>query len=169
MELEIRNEMIKNTIRLINITTTIIVPDFKVEGFNFSGLVTPWFEIPEISLKGILAFSTVSQLGLIMSLLGAGAISFHTGIENENSIFKYAAFAAIFHLINHATFKGSLFMIAGVIDHETGTRDIRKLGGLMSFMPISFSIAMIGSLSMAGLPPFNGFLSKELFLIFISK
>ena len=122
------------------------------------------FALKQTDLKGILAFSTVSQLGLIMSLLGAGAISFHTGIENENSIFKYAAFAAIFHLINHATFKGSLFMIAGVIDHETGTRDIRKLGGLMSFMPISFSIAMIGSLSMAGLPPFNGFLSKELFL-----
>ena len=98
-----------------------------------------------------------------MSLLGAGAISFHTGID-DNSIFKYAAFAAIFHLVNHATFKGSLFMIAGIVDHETGTRDIRKLGGLMSLMPISFTIALIGSFSMAGLPPFNGFLSKEMFL-----
>ena len=55
-------------------------------------------------------------------------------------------------------------MIAGIIDHETGTRDIRKLGGLMSLMPISFTIALIGSLSMAGVPPFNGFLSKEMFL-----
>lgn len=55
-------------------------------------------------------------------------------------------------------------MIAGIIDHETGTRDIRKLGGLMSLMPISFTIAMIGSFSMAGLPLFNGFLSKEMFL-----
>jgi len=55
-------------------------------------------------------------------------------------------------------------MIAGIIDHETGTRDIRKLGGLMSIMPISFTVAAIGSLSMAGLPPFNGFLSKEMFL-----
>ncbi|MGB3260174.1 Na+/H+ antiporter subunit A [Paenisporosarcina sp.] len=122
-----------------------------------------FFALKQTDLKGILAFSTVSQLGLIMSLLGAGAISFHTGIE-EDSIFKYAAFAAIFHLVNHATFKGSLFMIAGIVDHETGTRDIRKLGGLMSLMPISFTIALIGSFSMAGLPPFNGFLSKEMFL-----
>ncbi len=122
-----------------------------------------FFALKQTDLKGILAFSTVSQLGLIMSLLGAGAISFHTGVE-DNSIFKYAAFAAIFHLVNHATFKGSLFMVAGIIDHETGTRDIRKLGGLMSLMPISFTIALIGSFSMAGLPPFNGFLSKEMFL-----
>lgn len=122
-----------------------------------------FFALKQTDLKGILAFSTVSQLGLIMSLLGAGAISFHTGVE-DNTIFKYAAFAAIFHLVNHATFKGSLFMIAGIIDHETGTRDIRKLGGLMSLMPISFTIALIGSFSMAGLPPFNGFLSKEMFL-----
>ena len=55
-------------------------------------------------------------------------------------------------------------MIAGIVDHETGTRDIRKLGGLMSFMPVSFTVAFIGSISMAGLPPFNGFLSKEMFL-----
>ena len=132
------------------------------------GLITlfwgSFFALKQTDLKSILAFSTVSQLGLIMSLLGAGAISFHTGIEGENSIFKYAAFAAIFHLVNHATFKGSLFMIAGIVDHETGTRDIRKLGGLMSLMPISFTIALIGSFSMAGLPPFNGFLSKEMFL-----
>ncbi|MDN7243614.1 Na+/H+ antiporter subunit A [Planococcus sp. N028] len=121
------------------------------------------FALKQKDLKAILAFSTVSQLGLIMSLLGASAAGYH--IEDASgTIFKYAAFAAIFHLINHATFKGSLFMIAGIVDHETGTRDIRKLGGLMSLMPISFTIAMIGSFSMAGLPPFNGFLSKEMFL-----
>lgn len=131
-----------------------------------SGLVTllwgSFFALKQTDLKGILAFSTVSQLGLIMSLLGAAAISLHVDASNA-VIFKFAAFAAIFHLINHATFKGSLFMIAGIVDHETGTRDIRKLGGLMHFMPLSFTVATIGSLSMAGLPPFNGFLSKELF------
>lgn len=121
------------------------------------------FAVKQTDLKGILAFSTVSQLGLIMSLLGAGAIAYHVDGAADTA-FKYAAFAAIFHLINHATFKGSLFMIAGIVDHETGTRDIRKLGGLMSLMPISFTVAVIGSLSMAGLPPFNGFLSKEMFL-----
>ncbi|ODV53513.1 Na+/H+ antiporter subunit A [Lysinibacillus fusiformis] len=121
-----------------------------------------FFAVKQTDLKGILAFSTVSQLGLIMSLLGASAVAFHAN-ESVDTI-KFAAFAAIFHLINHATFKGSLFMIAGIIDHETGTRDIRKLGGLLSIMPISFTVAAIGSLSMAGLPPFNGFLSKEMFL-----
>ncbi|WP_083227048.1 MULTISPECIES: Na+/H+ antiporter subunit A [Lysinibacillus] len=121
-----------------------------------------FFAVKQTDLKGILAFSTVSQLGLIMSLLGASAVAFH-GNGATDSI-KFAAFAAIFHLINHATFKGSLFMIAGIVDHETGTRDIRKLGGLMSIMPLSFTVAAIGSLSMAGLPPFNGFLSKEMFL-----
>ncbi len=118
------------------------------------------FAVKQTDLKAILAFSTVSQLGLIMSLLGASAVAYHS----DDAIFKFAAFAAIFHLINHATFKGSLFMIAGIVDHETGTRDIRKLGGLMSIMPISFTVAFIGSMSMAGLPPFNGFLSKEMFL-----
>lgn len=122
-----------------------------------------FFAVKQTDLKGILAFSTVSQLGLIMSLLGVGAMAYHVD-GAENTIFKYAAFAAIFHLINHATFKGSLFMIAGIVDHETGTRDIRKLGGLMSLMPVSFTVALIGSFSMAGLPPFNGFLSKEMFL-----
>ncbi|KGR78142.1 Na+/H+ antiporter subunit A [Ureibacillus manganicus] len=122
-----------------------------------------FFALKQTDLKGILAFSTVSQLGLIMSLLGVSAIAYHID-GAEDTVFKYAAFAAIFHLINHATFKGSLFMIAGIVDHETGTRDIRKLGGLMSLMPVSFTVALIGSFSMAGLPPFNGFLSKEMFL-----
>ncbi|AYC29948.1 Na+/H+ antiporter subunit A [Paenisporosarcina cavernae] len=129
----------------------------------FTMLWASFFAVKQTDLKGILAFSTVSQLGLIMSLLGAASFAFH--VENPaETIFKYAAFAAIFHLINHATFKGSLFMVAGIIDHEAGTRDIRKLGGLMSVMPISFTIAFIGTFSMAGIPPFNGFLSKEMFL-----
>lgn len=121
------------------------------------------FALKQKDLKAILAFSTVSQLGLIMSLLGASAMGFHVE-DAAGTVFKYAAFAAIFHLVNHAVFKGSLFMVAGIVDHETGTRDIRKLGGLMSLMPISFTIAMIGSFSMAGLPLFGGFLSKETFL-----
>lgn len=118
--------------------------------------------VKQTDLKGILAFSTVSQLGMIMSLLGAGAASVHYDFLDEN-IYIVATSAAIFHLVNHATFKGSLFMVVGIVDHETGTRDIRKLGGLMTVMPITFTIALFGSFSMAGLPPFNGFLSKEMF------
>ncbi len=121
-----------------------------------------FFAVKQTDLKAILAFSTVSQLGLIMSLLGVSGISYH--VDGNSAIFQFVAFAAIFHLINHAVFKGSLFMVAGIVDHQTGTRDIRKLGGLMGLMPVSFTVAFIGSLSMAGLPPFGGFLSKELFL-----
>jgi multicomponent Na+:H+ antiporter subunit A len=114
-------------------------------------------------LKAILAFSTISQLGLIMCLLGLGSASLYFGYGTESTMYTTATLAAVFHLINHATFKGSLFMTAGIIDHETGTRDIRKLGGLMTIMPITFTVSLIGTASMAGLPPFNGFLSKEMF------
>lgn len=118
--------------------------------------------IRQDDLKGVLAYSTVSQLGLIMSLLGVGALAVSTG-ANE-ALFSIAVVAAVFHLINHATFKGALFMVAGIIDHETGTRSLKKLGGLAGLMPISMTLTVITSLSMAGIPPFNGFLSKEMFL-----
>lgn len=118
--------------------------------------------VKQTDLKAILAFSTISQLGLIMSLLGLGSAALHYDFLDENIYFA-ATLAAVFHLINHATFKGSLFMVVGIVDHETGTRDIRKLGGLMNLMPITFTLAIIGAFSMAGIPPFNGFLSKEMF------
>ena len=101
-------------------------------------------------LKALLAFSTVSHLGLITMLLGLGT--------------KAAAVVAVFHIINHATFKAALFMTAGIVDHEAHTRDIRRLGGLRHLMPITFTIATVTALSMAGIPPLNGFLSKEMML-----
>ncbi|WP_059105598.1 Na+/H+ antiporter subunit A [Shouchella shacheensis] len=120
--------------------------------------------IRQTDLKALLAYSTISQLGLIMSLLGLGSAALHFDDVNERTVgYSVAIFAALFHLVNHSTFKGALFMVVGIVDHETGTRDIRKLGGLMTVMPITFTLAVIGSLSMAGLPPFNGFLSKEMF------
>lgn len=118
--------------------------------------------VKQTDLKAILAFSTISQLGMIMSLLGLGSAALHYDHLDKN-IYMAATVAAVFHLINHATFKGSLFMVVGIVDHETGTRDIRKLGGLMGIMPITFTLAVIGSFAMAGIPPFNGFLSKEMF------
>ncbi|MGG1634333.1 Na+/H+ antiporter subunit A [Paenibacillus sp. NRS-1760] len=134
---------------------------------SFFGLVTMIYgsfrAMKQTDLKSLLAFSTISQLGLLMSLFGLGsAAAFYTG-GTDSLFYAKATMAAIFHLINHAVFKGALFMVVGIVDHETGTRDIRKLGGLMALMPITFSIALIGAFSMAGLPPFNGFLSKEMF------
>lgn len=119
--------------------------------------------IKQKDLKAMLAFSTVSQLGLIVCLLGLGsAAAFYTGMP-EGVVYAKATLAALFHLLNHAIFKGALFMVVGIVDHETGTRDLRKLGGLIAVMPITFTIAAIGAGAMAGLPPFNGFLSKEMF------
>ena len=100
-------------------------------------------------LKGLLAYSTISHLGLITLLLGLNS--------------PLAAVAAVFHILNHATFKASLFMAAGIIDHESGTRDIRKLSGLVKLIPFTATLAMVASASMAGVPLLNGFLSKEMF------
>jgi multicomponent K+:H+ antiporter subunit A len=71
--------------------------------------------------------------------------------------------AAIFHTVNHAIFKASLFMAAGIIDHETGTRDMRVLRGLRHALPITATLAIVASAAMAGVPLLNGFLSKEMF------
>ncbi len=134
-----------------------------VSGFGIVTLFWGSFSaVKQTDLKAILAFSTISQLGLIMTLLGVGSAAAYYDHIGENA-YTIATLAAVFHLINHATFKGSLFMVVGIVDHETGTRDIRKLGGLMNLMPITFTLAIIGAFSMAGLPPFNGFLSKEMF------
>ncbi|HEY6631875.1 MAG TPA: monovalent cation/H+ antiporter subunit A [Rhizobiaceae bacterium] len=100
-------------------------------------------------LKGLLAYSTISHLGLITLLLSLGS--------------PLAAVAAIFHMLNHATFKASLFMAAGIIDHEAGTRDLRRLSGLFRYMPITGTLVMVASAAMAGVPLLNGFLSKEMF------
>ncbi len=101
----------------------------------------------ENDLKRMLAYTTLASLGLLVLLLGAGG--------------EYAVEAAVLYLIAHALFKGAFFMLAGVIDHETGSRDIAALGGLASAMPITFAIALATALSMGGLPPFFGFLAKE--------
>jgi len=100
-------------------------------------------------LKGLLAYSTISHLGLITLLLGLDT--------------RLSTVAALFHIINHATFKASLFMAAGIIDHETGSRDMRQLNGLWKYMPHTATLAMVAASSMAGVPLLNGFLSKEMF------
>jgi multicomponent K+:H+ antiporter subunit A len=109
-------------------------------------------------LKRVLAYSTISHLGLITLLFGLNS--------------PLAAVAGVFHIMNHATFKASLFMAAGVVDHQTGTRDIRRLNGLMRSMPRTGTLALVASGAMAGVPLLNGFLSKEMFFaetVFLSS
>ncbi|MBN8759359.1 MAG: monovalent cation/H+ antiporter subunit A [Thiobacillus sp. 65-69] len=100
-------------------------------------------------MKGVLAYSTISHLGLITLLLGMNS--------------PLALVAAVFHIFNHATFKASLFMAAGIVDHETGTRNLQRLSGLYRAMPITATLAMVAAAAMAGVPLLNGFLSKEMF------
>ena len=118
-----------------------------------AGLVTLAFAayvaVFKHDLKGLLAYSTISHLGLIVFLIGLPS--------------PLAKVAAMFHVLNHATFKASLFMTAGIIDHETGTRDMRKLAGLLRYMPWTATLAMVAAAAMAGVPLANGFLSKEMF------
>ena len=113
-------------------------------------VIGAWAAVFQQDLKGLLAYSTISHLGIITLLLGLGT--------------PLGAVAAIFHTVNHATFKASLFMAAGIIDHETGTRDLRRLSGLYRFMPFTGTLAMVAAAAMAGVPLLNGFLSKEMFL-----
>ncbi len=120
---------------------------------GLAGLVTmlvgAYIAIFQHDLKGLLAYSTISHLGLITLLLGLRS--------------ELALVAAVFHILNHAAFKCSLFMAAGIIDHETGTRDIRRLSGLNQAMPFTARLALVAASAMAGVPLLNGFLSKEMF------
>jgi multicomponent K+:H+ antiporter subunit A len=104
----------------------------------------------QADLKGLLAYSTISQLGILVMLIG----------EEYPSAYKAMAIG----VAAHALYKGALFMVAGIIDHETHTRDLRKLGRIWRAMPITFVVALIAGMSFAGLPPLFGFLSKETLL-----
>ena len=113
-------------------------------------LAGAYLGVKQNDLKPLLAYSTISQLGVLMALIG----------QDTAIAFK----ALVISILAHALYKSALFMTAGIIDHETGTRDLRKLGGLRRKMPILFGIAGIAALSMAGLPPLFGFLAKETLL-----
>lgn len=112
-------------------------------------LVGAYLALFKHDLKALLAYSTISHLGLITLLFGLNS--------------PLAAVAGVFHIINHATFKASLFMAAGIIDHESGSRDMRRLNGLWQYMPITATLMMVAAAAMAGVPLLNGFLSKEMF------
>ena len=123
---------------------------WAVTGVGLASLV--WgagLALRQTDLKALMANSTVSQLGLIMSLLGIGT--------------PPAVAAAVFHTLNHALFKGALFLVTGIVEHETASRDIRRLRGLARTMPLTAKAAGLGALALAGVPPLNGFVSKEMF------
>jgi multicomponent K+:H+ antiporter subunit A len=123
---------------------------YLVSGMGMATLLLGAYQaLFQHDLKGLLAYSTISHLGLITLLFGLGT--------------PLGEIAAIFHIINHAVFKASLFMAAGIIDHECGTRDMRRINGLFKYMPYTAVLAMVAAAAMAGVPLLNGFLSKEMF------
>ena len=120
---------------------------------TLTGLITllsgAYIAVFQHDLKGLLAYSTISHLGLITLLFGLDS--------------PLAPVAGVFHIMNHAIFKASLFMAAGIIDHESGSRDMRRLHGLAKLMPVTAVLAIVASATMAGVPLLNGFQSKEMF------
>ncbi len=123
---------------------------YSVSGMGLTTLLLgAYFALFQHDIKGLLAYSTISHLGLITLLFGLGT--------------PLGEIAAIFHVLNHAVFKASLFMAAGIIDHESGSRDMRRINGLFRYMPYTALLAMVAAAAMAGVPLLNGFLSKEMF------
>lgn len=152
---------------LFKFTPILDLSDSYIYIVTFVGLITMIFgsvtALRQYDLKGILAYSTISQLGMIMSMVGLGG-----GIAQHSSgpmaeTYTLILFAGLFHLMNHAIFKCALFMGVGIIDHEAGTRDIRRLSGMRKFFPKMNLVMTLAALSMAGVPLLNGFLSKEMF------
>lgn len=122
--------------------------------FSGVGLITmvlgAYLGLKQNDLKALLAYSTISQLGVLMMLIG----------QDTDIAFK----ALVVGILAHALYKSALFLVAGTVDHESGTRDLRLLGGLREKMPITAVLAIVAGLSMAGLPPMFGFLAKETLL-----
>ena len=152
---------------LFKFTPILGLSDSYIYIVTFVGLITMIFgsvtALRQYDLKGILAYSTISQLGMIMSMVGLGG-----GIAQHSSgpmaeTYTLILFAGLFHLMNHAIFKCALFMGVGIIDREAGTRDIRRLSGMRKFFPKMNLVMTLAALSMAGVPLLNGFLSKEMF------
>ena len=120
-----------------------------VGGFGLATLlISAWLSLSFTDMKQILAYSTVMALGTMMMLIGLGT--------------ELAMQGLAVYILSHAMYKGALFMVAGAVDHEAGTRDVLKLGGLRTLMPISFAAAVIAALSMAGIAPLFGFIAKEI-------
>ena len=144
--------MVKAGVYLVGRFRPYLLTDEWTLIFTALGLLTmtvaAMLAVTATDIKELLAYSTASHLGLIVAGFGFSSI--------------YGAETGAFHILNHALFKAPLFLVAGIVAHEAGTRAIDDLGGLADDLPITAAVAVVASLGMAGVPPFNGFYSKEL-------
>jgi multicomponent Na+:H+ antiporter subunit D len=120
--------------------------------------------IGQWDFKRLLAYSSISQIGYILLGLGiaAGVLS---RPEMPQAIAALALFGSLYHLLNHAVFKGLLFLSSGAVEYATGTRNMREIGGLRHKMPVTAGACRVGIFSIAGIPPFNGFFSKVIIIL----
>lgn len=130
---------------------------------TLSMVIGVFLAIGQWDLKRLLAYHSISQMGYVVVSVGIGMILMARNMRQE--VAALAIYGGIFHLINHAVFKGLLFLDAGAIEYSTGTRDLHDMGGLSETMPATSATSLIASLSISGIPPFNGFFSKLIIIV----
>jgi multicomponent Na+:H+ antiporter subunit D len=114
-------------------------------------------------LKRLLAYSSISQIGYVVMSIGMALVIISR--NGDKTIAALAIAGGLYHLINHAVFKGLLFLDAGSLEYRAQTRNLREMGGMAGSMPVTSSTSFIASMSISGLPPFNGFFSKLIIVI----
>ena len=130
---------------------------------TLSMVIGVFLAIGQWDIKRLLAYHSISQMGYVVLSVGIGMILISRGSKPE--VAALAITGGIFHLINHAAFKGLLFLNAGAIEYTTGTRNLKEMGGLARSMPVTSATSFIASMSISGVPPFNGFFSKLIIII----
>jgi len=130
---------------------------------TLSMVIGVFLAIGQWDFKRLLAYHSISQMGYVILSVGIGLILISRGSKPE--VAALAITGGIFHLINHAAFKGLLFLNAGAIEYSTGTRNLKEMGGLARSMPVTSATSFIASMSISGVPPFNGFFSKLIIII----
>jgi multicomponent Na+:H+ antiporter subunit D len=130
---------------------------------TLSMIIGVFLAIGQWDIKRLLAYHSISQMGYVVLSVGIGMILLARHERPE--VAALAITGGIFHLINHAAFKGLLFLNAGAIEYTIGTRDLKKMGGLAKSMPATSATSFVASMSISGIPPFNGFFSKLIIII----
>jgi len=130
---------------------------------SLSMVIGVFLAVSQWDIKRLLAYHSISQMGYVILSVGIGMILISRGIRTE--IAALAIAGGIFHLINHAAFKGLLFLNAGAIEYSIGTRNLQEMGGLSKTMPATSATSLVASLSISGIPPFNGFFSKLIIIV----
>jgi len=116
-----------------------------------------------LDVKRLLAYSSISQVGYVVMGLGLGMTVIAKGEDASAAALTFTG--ALFHMFNHSVFKGLLFLNAGSVEYATGARNMKQMGGLAKYMPVTFASTFVASMSIVGIPPFNGFFSKLLIIV----